>query len=71
MFSVGNYEQMPTFTDFQGFANRLKVIRFANKFEKNPKKAIEIMSWKNDLFTEICWCVKNHFYDKEMNIVFP
>jgi P4 family phage/plasmid primase-like protien len=71
MISIGNYDQMPTFTDFQGFANRLKIFRFANKFEKNPKKAIEIMSWKDDLFTEMCWFVKNHFYDKEMNIDFP
>ena len=71
MISIGNYDQMPTFTDFQGFANRLKIFRFANKFEKNPKKANEIMSWKDDLFTEICWYAKNHFYDKDMNIDFP
>ena len=65
-----NSDDLPPFKDKQGFANRIKVFSFSNKFKKNPKKVIEINALKNDYFTELCYYVKHYFYDNEMNIDF-
>jgi P4 family phage/plasmid primase-like protien len=70
LLGILNDDQMPTFRDKQGFSNRLKIFPFNNKFKKDAKKGKEIESWKDDFFTELCWYVKNHFYDNEMNIEF-
>jgi len=70
LLGILNDDQMPTFRDKQGFSNRLKIFPFNNKFKKDAKKGKEIESWKDDFFTELCWYVKHHFYDNEMNIEF-
>lgn len=67
---VCNSDDLPPFKDKQGFANRVKVFPFKNKFKKDPKKADEIMNMKDDYFTELCHYVKEYFYDNDMTINF-
>ena len=69
MIGIVNSSDMPSF-ETEGFDNRIKIFPFANKFEKNPKKVKEIENMKDDIFTEFCYYVKNHFYDNDMNINF-
>ena len=69
MIGIVNSSDMPSF-ETEGFDNRIKIFPFTNKFEKNPKKVVEIENMKDDIFTEFCYYVKNHFYDNDMNINF-
>lgn len=65
-----NSDDLPPFKDKQGFANRVKIFPFTNKFKKDAKKAIEIAMLKDDYFTELCFYVKEFFYDNDMEISF-
>lgn len=70
LLCVCNGDDIPNFIDKQGFTNRLMVIPFKNKFERDTKKLIEIDSMKDDIFTELCFYVKEFFYDNNMDIKF-
>jgi P4 family phage/plasmid primase-like protien len=70
LLCICNGDDIPDFVDKQGFTNRVMVIPFKNKFERDPKKLIEIESMKDDIFTELCYYAKEHFYDNNMIIDF-
>lgn len=70
LLCICNGDDIPNFIDKQGFTNRLMVIPFKNKFERDAKKLIEIESMKDDIFTELCFYVKEFFYDNNMDIKF-
>lgn len=70
LLCICNGDDIPNFIDKQGFTNRLMVIPFKNKFERDTKKLIEIDSMKDDIFTELCFYVKEFFYDNNMDIKF-
>jgi P4 family phage/plasmid primase-like protien len=70
LLCICNGDDIPDFIDKQGFTNRIMVIPFKNKFSRDSNKIIEINSMKNDIFTELCYYVKEYFYDNNMDINF-
>ena len=60
---------IPSFDDKRGFINRLLIIPFRNKFERNPQRVDEIMAMKDDFFTELCYFA-NKFYRENKTIRF-
>jgi len=67
LFCICNCDDIPTFKDKQGFANRVKVFKFANRFARDPLKEKELYALKDDLFTELCFYTKM-FFDEGQNI---
>lgn len=70
LLCICNGNDIPDFIDKQGFVNRVLVLPFTNKFKRDSNKVKEIMSMKDDIFTELCYYVKEHFYDNNNNIEF-
>jgi P4 family phage/plasmid primase-like protien len=70
LLCICNGDDIPDFVDKQGFTNRVMVFPFKNKFERDPNKLLEIESMKDDIFTELCYYVKEYFYDNNMIIDF-
>jgi P4 family phage/plasmid primase-like protien len=70
LLCICNGDDIPDFIDKQGFMNRVMVIPFKNKFERDANKIDEINSMKDDIFTELCHYVKEFFYDNNMKIDF-
>ena len=70
LLCICNGDDIPDFEDKQGFSNRVMVFPFKNKFERDAKKLDEINSMKDDIFTELCYYVKDFFYNNNMIINF-
>jgi hypothetical protein len=70
LLAICNSYDVASFDDKDGFPNRLLNFHFKNKFEKNPTFWTKMFTFKDDLFTEMCYYVKTCFYDNEMIIDF-